>query len=49
MAEVIIKTDVSEGNTLQVGLDKKKENIMIKVMKSADHVANPEEENPLKN
>ena len=35
MAEVIIKNDVSEGNTLLVGLDKKKENIQVKVLKSA--------------
>jgi ATP-dependent Clp protease ATP-binding subunit ClpC len=35
MAEVIIKADVLEGNTLMVGLDKKKENIQIKVLKSS--------------
>jgi ATP-dependent Clp protease ATP-binding subunit ClpC len=38
MAEVIIKSDVTEGNTLMVGLDKKKENIQIKVLKSGKAV-----------
>jgi ATP-dependent Clp protease ATP-binding subunit ClpC len=34
MAEVIIKSSVSEGDTLSVGMDAKKENIKIKILKS---------------
>ena len=34
MAEVIIKSSVSEGDTLSVGLDSSKENIKIKILKS---------------
>ncbi len=44
MAEVIIKSDVSEGNTLQVGLDKKKENIQIKVLKPTQAIEDHEED-----
>ncbi len=39
MAEVIIKSDVSEGDTIIVGLDKQKENIQIKISKSKTPVA----------
>jgi hypothetical protein len=49
MAEVIIASDVNEGNTLQVGLDKKKENIQIKVLKSGKTAENPEKDIPAKN
>ena len=44
MAEVIIKSDVTEGNTLQVGLDKKKENIQIKVLKPTQAIEDHEED-----
>jgi ATP-dependent Clp protease ATP-binding subunit ClpC len=49
MAEVIIKSDVSEGNTLLVGLDKKKENILVKVLKSAKTVEDHGEDVSSKN
>ncbi len=49
MAEVIIKNDVSEGNTLQVGLDKKKENIQVKVLKPTKAVENHGEDLPSQN
>ncbi|MCB8999016.1 MAG: ATP-dependent Clp protease ATP-binding subunit [Bacteroidales bacterium] len=46
MAEVIIKSDVNEGDTLLVGLDKKKENINIKVQKAGKKTESKEEEKP---
>jgi len=49
MAEVIIKSDVSEGNTLMVGLDKKKENIQIKVLKSSKATEDQKEDLPSQN
>jgi len=49
MAEVIIKTDVIQGNTLLVGLDKKKENIQIKVQKAVNAIEDHEEDLSAKN
>jgi ATP-dependent Clp protease ATP-binding subunit ClpC len=41
MAEIIIKASVAEGDTISVGMDKKNEKLLIRILSSKKEVKNP--------